>query len=375
MRVIIAPSAFRGGPSARWVAEALAGGIRDLVDGLACVPLTDGGGGALDVAQHIFAGTRHAVAVQDPVGRPHRAAYLMLPSGAAFISVAEASGLHLMGCHERRPLESGTYGTGQLMADALRRGARRLIVSAGGTASVDMGAGALAALGARFRAADGTPLAPVPRHLREVRQADLREPRRLIAHAPVLVLSDVATALEQNITLFGPQKGIGPGEAVILRDALASLALVMGSQDGAIFRAPLMGAGGGLAAGLHLGLMAEVVAGSDYFIGAAGLASQIRHADLVITAEGRFDEGSLDGKLPYAVAVLAARLGKPTVIITGECRVPAAALPPGVRCLELGLPPPRRDEAASAGRERALMRAARQAVREQQAGGREGTQP
>jgi glycerate kinase len=347
------------------VADALSSGIRDLVADVVSIPLSDGGDGALDVAEECLGGERVTVAVRDPLGRPASAAYLMLPGGRAFIETAEASGLHLLADTQRRVLDSDTYGTGQLMADAVRRGASSLIVSAGGTASVDVGAGALAALGARFLAADGRRLPPVPRRLREVARVDLSSPRRTFARIPVLVLSDVATTLTCNVARFGPQKGITPGDAVTIREAMNSLAAAMGQADDLIFRTPLLGAGGGLAAGLHAGLMAEVCSGSDYFMAAAGLAGHISQSDLVITAEGRFDEGSLDGKLPYAVASLAGRLGKPAVIIAGECRVPASRLPPGVRCLELGLPPPSRCDAASPARRRALMSAARRAVEEQ----------
>jgi len=365
VRVVLAPNAFRGGPDALWVAEALACGLRELpeVDDIIAIPLSDGGDGALRVAEVVLGGHRVQTSVEGPLRDSVSADYLITSDGTAFIETAAASGLHLVADQPRQPLIATTRGTGQLIAHALGRGVRRLIVTAGGTASVDMGAGALAMLGVRFVAADGSAITPEPRQLTRVHHIDLRALLPALTATSMLVLSDVTTPLQDNIARFGHQKGITADDAVVLTQALKSLVAVFGDRGPELLRERLLGAGGGLAAGLHAVLGAGVIQGSEYFVSSTGLIEHIERADIVITAEGRFDRGSLDGKLPFVVASLAAQRGKLAVIVAGEVAVPASELPPGVRCVELGLPPPRPGQAASPDRLRALANAAKAAVR------------
>jgi glycerate 2-kinase len=366
VRVVLAPNAFRGGPDAFWVADALELGLRDApeVDDIIAIPLSDGGDGALQVAEMVMGGHRVQTSVEGPLRDSISASYLIAPDGVAFIETAVASGLHLVADQPRQPLIATTRGTGQLIAHALGQGARRLIVTAGGTASVDMGAGALAMLGARFIAADGSAVTPDPWQLTRVHHIDLRALLPTLAGTSMLVLSDVTTPLHDSIERFGHQKGITTDDALVLTQALKRLAAAFGDRGVELLREPLLGAGGGLAAGLHAALGARVIQGSEYFIAATGLIEHIERSDLVITAEGRFDRGSLDGKLPFVVASLAARRGKVAVIIAGEVAVSASELPPGIRCVELGLPPPRPGQAGGSDRLRALANAAKAAVRQ-----------
>lgn len=360
MRVVVAPNSFRGGPSATWLAEIIARGLQGITKEVVQVPLTDGGDGALEVAQQVMGGRKVVVSALDPLRNPISGSYLITPDQTAFIESAQVSGLHLVEHRPRQPLEATTYGTGQLIAHALGQSARKLIISAGGTASLDMGAGALAALGVRYLSADGGQLRPIPHELTRVRAADLDGLSPQLMHTPILVLSDVSTTLDMSIRNYGSQKGITPADAVVFTRFLKALSRALGHAGTALFRTRLLGAGGGLSAGLFVALKASVRSGSDYFIEATGLPDEIRRSDLVITAEGRFDESSLDGKLPYAVATLAVQLGKPVVVIAGEVRL--ACDLPGVRFIELGMPPPDAGETMSVDRQRGFILAARRAI-------------
>lgn len=354
MHVVIAPNAFRGGPSAPWIAAALAQGARGLpgVSRVSTLPLSDGGDGTLDAAEWIFGGQRIPVTVSDPLGRPCVATYLMTSDRTAFVESAQASGLHRIKLDELDPLRASTKGTGDLMLHALRGGARRLVVGAGGTASVDMGAGALTALGVRFLDADDREIPAVPARLGGARRVDVSALPMVLGGRSIQVLSDVSTPLGANITEFGRQKGIGSEQAMVIGQALNALGECFGDHDGVLQRTRLLGAGGGLAAGLCVAAQAQVASGTEYFIAVSRLGQLIRDADLVVTAEGRLDRTSLAGKLPYGIARLASSYGKPTVIVTGEARMAPWQLPAGTRIVELGSPPAPGQEAS---RERAQL--------------------
>ncbi|QUQ65408.1 glycerate kinase family protein [Kutzneria sp. CA-103260] len=364
MRVLVAPNAFRGGPGARWVGEALTSGLMrsGVVGSVVTTPLSDGGDGALDVAAELLGGTRVRTMAEDPLGAPVAAEYLLADDGTAFVETAQASGLRLVAARPRQPLVANTRGTGQLIAHAVRRGATRVVVTAGGTASVDVGAGALAAMGVRFHDASGRLLTPAPRDLVHVRRVDTGPALDLLRDVRVEVLSDVSTPLRHNIERFGAQKGITPSDAAVLRRGLDAVLAAFGRAGETLGAKPFFGAGGGLAAGLHAVFDAPVNHGGEYFASLAGLAGQIERADLVLTAEGRFDRGSWEGKIPGLVATMAMARGKRVVIIAGELAVPPGDLPEGVHCVELGLEPPTPANAETAERWHAFERAAQSAL-------------
>ncbi|MCS7477827.1 glycerate kinase [Umezawaea endophytica] len=362
MRVLVAPNAFRGGPGARWVADALASGLAGAVDEVVAVPLSDGGDGALEVLEDLVGGHRVAVEAEDPLGAPVSAEYLVADDGTAFVETARASGLTLVADRPRRPLAATTRGTGQLIAHAVAHGATRVVVTAGGTASVDLGAGALAALGVRFLDEAGQPVAAGPGDLVRVRSADTGPAVDLLRDVRIEVLSDVFTPLGRNVDRFGAQKGVTASDAVVIRAALDAVATALGDRDGTLADTRLLGAGGGLVAGLHAVFDAPVRHGGEFFASLAGLADRIDRADLVLTAEGRVDHGSWDGKVTGLVAGMAVARGKPVVVVAGEVSLPDHDLPAGVRCVELGLRPPLPGQAETAERRHALARAARSAL-------------
>ena len=285
-RVVAAPDKFRGTASARQVAGAIAAGAT--AAGWACdeVPVSDGGEGFCDVV-----GGRVRVArVHGPLGAPVQAEWRQR-DGTAVVEMALASGLELVGgAGGNDAIRATTTGTGELIAAAVTAGARRVLIGMGGSATVDGGMGALAAL----------------------------EPHSRLSGVELLVACDVTTLFVDAAEVFGPQKGASPAQVALLTRRLDRLAQVYEDEHGVDVR-DLVGAGaaGGLAGGLAA-LGAKLLAGFDLVADVVELADRIEGADLVVTGEGFLDEQSFNGKTVGGVARLAAEAGVPLLVVAGE---------------------------------------------------------
>lgn len=330
-RVIVAPNSFRDGVDAEVAAAALARGARHALPGAEVVelPLADGGDGSLAVLRRLLGGEIQTCEVSDPLGRPRQARFALTADGTAILEMAEASGLRLVEELVRDPFRSSTRGTGELIRAALDRGARRILVAAGGSATIDAGAGALAALGAIFRDAAGNPLEPIPSALVEVARVDLSGLDARLAAAEITVLSDVLTPVESHVEVYGPQKGLDPRHAEALRGFLSRWVRLAAERGVDLAGQPWVGAGGCLAGGLAAFAGARAVGGAEAICRLAGLPGYLEGAVLVLTGEGRFDATSGQGKLTAIVAAEAAARGVPAVVIAGQVSV-AGSLPPGV---------------------------------------------
>jgi glycerate kinase len=321
LAVLVAPNAFKGALDAERAAAAMAEGAREAgADRVDAAPMADGGDGTARVLAHARGGTlRHAV-VPDAWGRPRRAAYAVLPDGTAVVDVAAASGLG-----RRRPgpaaaLAASTYGTGCLIREAVRSGARRVVVALGGSATTDGGAGCLAALGAQVLDAAGASLPPGGGALPRADRVDLRglawlEPVRFEA------LVDVENPLlgpEGAAPVFGPQKGADPATVARLAEGLARWADLLEAAAGRPGRdLPGAGAAGGTGFALAVALRARLAPGAAFVAEAVGLAARLAEADLVLTGEGALDGQTARGKAPYVVARLARARGVPCVALVG----------------------------------------------------------
>jgi len=300
MRVVAAPDKFRGTASAAAVAAAVARAARRA--GWECdeVPMADGGEGTLEA----LGGANRTSLVTDPLGDPVEAGW-RLHRGTAVIESARASGIALLGGPEGNdPISASTYGTGELMAQAIELGARRLIVAVGGSATTDGGLGALRALH------------PVQR----LRGIDIQ------------VATDVRTRFVDAAEHFAPQKGATPAQVELLRRRLTRLAQVYEEDHGVDVRQiEGGGAAGGLAGGLAA-VGAAIVPGFDLVADELDLDAVVEGADLVVTGEGFLDAQSFEGKVVGGVADLAAELGVPVLAIAGavydgvEDRIPAVSL-------------------------------------------------
>jgi glycerate kinase len=285
-------------------------------------PLADGGPGTVDALVRALGGEYRTARVEDPLGRPVVARWGWLPDGTAVVEMAAASGLSLLPPSERDPRRASTFGTGQLLLAAMDAGARRLTVGLGGSATNDGGAGAAAALGARFLDAEGRTLPPGGAALARLRRIDLagRTPR--LAGVELVLATDVTNPLlgpRGASAVYGPQKGASPEVVEALDAALANLSRVVREQLGQdLADQPGMGAAGGLAYGLATFAGGRLTPGFPLIADVLGLERRIQRADLVLTAEGRFDGQTGQGKGPDALARLALTKGKRTVLFAGS---------------------------------------------------------
>lgn len=327
MKIIIAPGAFKHSLSASQAAQAIGRGIgrSGLKAELHLLPIADGGNGTLE-AFLANDGQRVEVLVQDPLQRPVQAAFGLLDNGqTAVIEMALASGIELLSDDELNPLLASTYGTGMLLKAALEKGARRFIIGMGGSATVDGGAGCLQALGVRLLDAQGQeiPLGGGSLHL--IRQIDLGGLDPLWQACEVIIASDVENPTlgeEGAAAVFGPQKGAGPADVLVLEDNLRHFFTLLRDQLGVDV---LMARGGGAAGALSAGLMGclggRVESGIDLILAHHHFDVHVEGAALVITGEGQMDAQTVYGKGPLGVARRAQKFAVPTVGIVGSLNV------------------------------------------------------
>jgi len=345
MRVVVAPDKFKGSADAATIASAIVAGLRDVWGDAAAytvVPMADGGDGTVEAFLATGA-TARSVCVRGPLGVPVDATYAR-DGETAIIEMAAASGLALLG-DARDARGASTYGTGELIRDALASGAKRIVLGIGGSATTDGGAGALAALGMRFLNAAGAVLEPLPRALNELAAVDVSALDSRLAATSIAIACDVDNPLlgpAGAAAIYGPQKGAGPSDVAFLEGVLArfaGIAVAAGRAD----RRELPGAGaaGGLGWGLATFAGARLAPGFALIADQRGLRSALAGATLCVTGEGRIDEQTLRGKVVAGIAALARPLGIPVIALGGSveaaCERELAAL--GVVCLPIARGP------------------------------------
>ncbi|MEV4571911.1 glycerate kinase [Nonomuraea jabiensis] len=329
-QVLVAPDKFKGSLTAAEVAARVSAGL-----GVPTVelPVADGGDGTVDAA--VAGGfSRVTIEVTGPTGERISASYAWQDSGAtAVVELAEASGLRrLPGGHE--PLTATSHGTGELIADAVRRGAKRVVLGLGGSACTDGGAGMAQALGARLLDADGEDLPRGGAALKGLARIDLSGFVD-VSGVEFVVASDVDNPLlgpHGAAAVYGPQKGATPDDVRTLEAGLARLAAVATATHGlmgavehddtpramGVAGAPGAGAAGGVGFAALAFLHAEIRPGIGYLLDLLGFGELVKDARLVITGEGSLDEQSLRGKAPVGVARAAAGAGVPVVAVCGR---------------------------------------------------------
>lgn len=332
MRVVLAPDSFKESMTALEAAEAMARGVRAAWPGAECVlaPMADGGEGTVDVLLAALGGELVDAAVHDPLGRPVTARYgYVATERLAVVEIAAAAGLDLLAPAERDPLVTSTAGVGDIVRDALDRGARRLVVGLGGSATNDGGAGMLRALGAHLRDDVGTALPDGGAALARLADLDLAGLDPRLADVEIELAVDVTNPLlgESGASaVFGPQKGATAEDVATLDAALAVWAQALAGAAGREVAAlPGAGAAGGLGAAF-LALGAAPSSGVDLVMRTARLEEHLAGADLVLTGEGTLDGQTLQGKTPFGVARAAQRRGVPVIAFAGHVGAGAQAL-------------------------------------------------
>ena len=357
--IVIAPDAFKGTATTHDAAAYLAEGIAEALPDaeLVLVPMADGGEGTASC----FDGTPVTLPTTDAAGRLTEATYVFNDGDVAeaYIDVAAASGLPAVADHPV-PLTGDTYGTGVLIADAVTRGAQRIILGLGGTATVDGGTGILVALGATPQDKAGHPLRPGGGSLTELAGFDTAQLNIPAAAVEWVLLTDVtnpATGPDGAAAVFGPQKGATPEDITLLDAALAQLCDICEVDP----TTPGFGAAGGLPIGItwlstlmhgnhsHI----HVLPGARMIAESVGLPELIHSADLVVTGEGRFDKQSTRGKVVGTVLDMGVATDVPVVVVAGSFQEKIAGQ--GVSMVELSDNPDVKAQLVEAGRRIAAM--------------------
>ena len=326
MKIIIAPDSFKGSLSAAQAAVCIERGVRRVLPAAHCtlIPIADGGEGTARAMLTGLGGRWRRKKVRGPLDAPVNAAYAMLRQGqTAVVEVAAASGLTLLRRGQYDVWRASSYGTGQLLADAVRHGARHVIIGVGGSATCDGGCGAAQALGVRFYDRSGKlmhgPLGGGALH--RIRHIDVSGMSTIWRSTRVSVACDVDNPLcgpRGTVAVFAPQKGATRAMAPLLERNMRHLQKLFLSELNCDVRL-LVGAGaaGGLGAGLAAMLGARLYSGTDMILRAVDLQRVLRDADLVITGEGCMDTQTLHGKAPFGVAAMAGKQRVPVIGIGG----------------------------------------------------------
>jgi glycerate kinase len=324
MKIVVAPDSFKGSLTAVDAAEAMAAGARRVFPDAEIIrlPVGDGGEGTADALVAATGGRLERRRVQGPLGEPVEAAFALLGDGeTALVEMAAASGLNLIPEARRDPKVTTTYGTGELIGAALASGARCLIVAIGGSATNDGGAGAMAALGARFLDDAGRPLPPGGAALARLARIDLTGFRRPEACVRVVIASDVTNPLcgpHGASAIYGPQKGATPDDVRLLDAALDHYAAIVRRDVGRDVRdTPGAGAAGGLGAGLVAFLGAEMRRGIHLVLEAIRFEERLRGVDLVLSGEGKIDGQTAAGKTLSGIGEACRRAGVPLIAFAG----------------------------------------------------------
>lgn len=328
MKIVIAPDSFKESLSALGVSNAIEAGFRHVFPDAEYVkvPMADGGEGTVQSMVDATEGYFIDLSVTGPLGQPVQAQYGVLGSqpgkpSTAIIEMASASGLHLVPREQRDPRITTSYGTGELIKDALDRGIEHIILGLGGSATNDGGAGMVQALGYQLQDVNGREIPFGGLALKQLNRIDASLVHPKLAACVIEAACDVDNPLcgERGASaIFGPQKGATPAMVQALDLSLAHFADVIvssGREDQRLVAGA--GAAGGMGLGVKAFLGGELKPGIEIVMATVAFAEKLEGADLVITGEGRIDGQTAFGKTPMGVLKQAQDKGLPTIGIAG----------------------------------------------------------
>lgn len=328
-KVILAIDSFKGCLSSKEAETAAAQGIRHAFPTCKtiCLPVADGGEGMQRVLTEALNGQEIRLSAHDPLMQMRQTAYGLSGDGTtAFIEMAAISGLPLVPLRQRNPSLTTTYGTGELIKDALNRGCRRFVIGLGGSATNDAGLGMLQALGFRFRDRYGNELGKAQpmcgQLLSEIAFIESSTALPALREARFTAACDVCNPFfgpEGAACVFAPQKGADPEMVAALDKGLQHLAQVIWQTTGHdIATLPGAGAAGGMGGTLSALLNAELKPGIDLLLDLTDFDKLIEGADLIITGEGKSDRQTVMGKVPSGILKRARRQGIPVILVSGS---------------------------------------------------------
>ena len=324
MKIVIASDKYKGSLSALEVCTIIGKAIKELDPKIEIEisPMADGGEGTVGTLVESLDGKIIKADVAGPLGEKVQAELGMLSDGTAIIEMASASGYVLVPPDKRDPMETTTFGTGELMKRALDMGSKKIIVGIGGSATNDGGMGMAQALGYEFIGQKDEILGFGGKQLQKLRRINTDNVHSKLSSAAIEVACDVDNPLfgkRGAAYIYGPQKGADPEMVKELDRGLENFAdIVMRDMGKEISELPGAGAAGGLGAGLAAFTGAHLRPGTDIVIEVTGLDKKIKDADLVITGEGAMDEQTFYGKSPFGAANLASKYNVPAISINGS---------------------------------------------------------
>lgn len=325
MKILIAPDSFKESLDAMAVATCIENGFSQIFNDAEFVklPLADGGEGTVDVLLQALHGEKKFSDVSDPLNKQVNAHWALLDNDStALIEIAQASGLDLISPVQRDPFVTTTFGTGQLIKQALDLGVNKIILGLGGSATNDAGAGIVQALGGKLLDIQGQPIALGGIALQKLHSIDLSEVDPRCKEVEFIVACDVANPLcgENGASyIFGPQKGANQNMVVQLDNAILNFAQLAIPLTGINHTdSQGFGAAGGVPMGLSLLFDIQIKTGIEMVLDIVGADDTLNNVDLVITGEGQMDNQTLQGKTPYGIAKRAQARGIPVIAIAGS---------------------------------------------------------
>lgn len=325
MKFVIAPDKFKGSLTGFEFCNAVEEGLRMVFPDaeILKMPLADGGDGTIEVVKHYLTGEKITLKVNDPLFRPVSASYLYSPnSHIAYIEMAEASGLKLLKGTERNAMQSSTFGTGELIVDALEKGATEIILGIGGSATNDGGMGMANALGYRFLDKNGDELKPIGSNLIAVKKVDASKIHPKLRDLKVKVACDVSNPFYGEngaAKIYAAQKGASEEEIELLDEGLRNFAkTIKGQYNADLQKIKGAGAAGGIGGGAVVFLNAKLTSGIDLIKELADFDNAIDETDWIITGEGQLDEQTLSGKTINGVVISATKKQIPVAALCGS---------------------------------------------------------
>lgn len=328
MKIVIAPDSFKESLSAQHVAQCIEQGFKTVFPNAQYfhLPLADGGEGTVDVLLQGLNGTEKASMVTDPIGKQTSAQWALLDNGkTALIEIAAASGLDLITSDNRNPALTTTFGTGELILEALDMGVDKILIGLGGSATNDGGAGIFQALGGKLLNKKGDELPYGAIALQDLHSIDNSQLHPRCKDVELIVACDVNNplcGLQGASYIFGPQKGASKEMLLELDTALVHFDSIASLLNGSLhYHTPGFGAAGGTPLGLNLAFNIQIKSGIEMVLDILCADEIIKNADLVITGEGQMDNQTLLGKTPYGIAKRAQAQNIPVIGIAGSTGV------------------------------------------------------
>lgn len=322
-KAVLIPDSFKGTMSSSEIIAIMKERIEAYNPGcdIVSIPVADGGEGSVDAFLTALGGEKIKVRTKGPWGEELDSFYGMLPDKTAVIEMAASAGLPQVG-DRKDPSKTTTYGVGELILAAAKKGAKRLVIGLGGSATNDAGCGAAAACGVSFLDKEGNSFIPVGGTLDKIDKIDISTMDESVRSLPITAMCDIDNPFygpTGAAAIFGPQKGADEKMVELLDGKMKHLASIIESQLGIVLQEiPGSGAAGGMGGGMKAFFGARMQMGIDAVLEITGFEDLAAGADMIFTGEGKIDSQSLRGKVVIGVSRKARKMGIPVIAVVGD---------------------------------------------------------